>query len=346
MYSFYMLFALIALWAQVRCLQDGRWRYWVAFAFGSAALFYNEYFGVMQVAAQVCAFVAILWMRRRTPSGRRSIKRAVVTAGLLIVLVAPILPYFYQQFSRSAGHPLNGGATGGGSGSLSVYNFLVLFNWAAFGYHSNAVMADLNALWPVIMLLVLVMLGRGFHTWTALVAWCIAVPSVMLFVAALYQPNLFEIRYVAGVVPLVVVLAAILVARTTRRGATVAITGVLVLASVIGLADQQYDWSNPRLFDFRNTVAWVAERYRAGDLVEYGPDGIEGVIRYYAGSMPAQLASANGEPAGKRRLFLLIVPPLYGTDMTAESVTIYQAERGRKLIGRYHRANVDVWEFQ
>jgi Dolichyl-phosphate-mannose-protein mannosyltransferase len=347
MYAFYMLFALSAIWAQVRCLQDGRWRYWAAFALSSAALFYNEYFGLMQVVAQVSAFVVFLWFRRRTPEGRRRLKRALVTAGCLVLLFAPLVPYAYQQYSHSAGHPLNGVApTGGGGSSLSVYNFLALFNWAIFGYHSNAIMADLNALWPAIMLLVLLTLGRGFDSATALVAWCIAVPFALLFAAGLYQRNLFDIRYIGGVVPLIVVLTAILVARTARRRATAAaVTALLVLVSVIGLVDQQYDWSNPRLFDFQHTVAWVAHRYRPGDVVAYGPDGIGGVIDYYAGSMPTELATpGSGQRA--RHLFLLIAPPLYGTDTTAEAVTIYDAEQGRKLIGRYDGANVDVWEFQ
>ena len=45
-------------------------------------------------------------------------------------------------------------------------------------------------------------------------------------------------------------------------------------------------------------------------------------------------------------MFLLIAPPLYGTDTTAEAVTIYEAGLGRKVIGRDRGANVDVWEFQ
>jgi hypothetical protein len=347
MYSFYMLFALVAIWAQIRCLQDGRRRYWAAFALSSAALFYNEYFGLMQVAAQLSAFVGFLWFRRRTPEGKRLLRRALVTAVGLALLFAPLLPYAHQQYNHSAGHPLNGVApTGGGGGSLSVYSFLALFNWAILGYHSNAIMADLNALWPVIMLLVLLALGRGLDSAAGLLAWCIAVPFALLFAAGVYQPNLFDIRYIAGVVPLIVVLTAVLVARTTLRAATAGmVTALLVLVSVIGLVDQQYDWSNPRLFDFQHTVAWIAHRYRHGDVIAYGPDGIGGVIQYYAGSIPAEL-SGPSPGQGARHLFLVIAPPLYGTDTTSESVTIYDAERGRKLIGRYDGANVDVWEFQ
>ena len=348
MYAFYMLFALVALWAQVRCIQDGRWRYWAAFVLSSAALFYNEYFGLMQVAAQVSAFVVILWSQRRTPRARRLLLRALVSAGCLLLLVAPLVPYAYQQFSRSAGHPLNGVAPAAGSGgsSLSIYSILALFNWAILGYHSTAVMADLNALWPAIMLIVLLMLGRGLHSPTALVAWCIAVPFAVLFAAGLYQRNLFDIRYAASVVPLLVLLGSILVVRMTRRVLTAVVaTGLLVAVSLIALVDQQYDWGNPRLFDFNHSVAWVVHRYRPGDVIAYGPDGIGGVIQYYAGSLPIGLATPDSG-AGARRLFLIVAPPLYGTDTTAEAVTIYQAERGRKLLGKYEGANVEVWEFQ
>jgi hypothetical protein len=92
-------------------------------------------------------------------------------------------------------------------------------------------------------------------------------------------------------------------------------------------------------------VAWIAHRYRPGDLVEYGPDGIGAVMQYYAGSIPTELA-APGAGKGAPRIFLLIAPPLYGTDTSTEADTIYDAGLGRKLVGRYEGANVDVWEFQ
>ena len=230
--------------------------------------------------------------------------RSSAAAGLA-VLMAPLLPYAYQQLARSAGHPLNGVAaatgSGGGGGSLSIYNVLALLNWALWGYHSNGAMADLNALWPALMLLVLLLLGRGLDAPTFLVAWCVAVPIALLFAAGLYQPNLFDIRYVAGVVPLLIVLAAILVARTTHTWtATTVATGLLVVLSVVALVDQQYDWGNPRLFDFQHTVAWITQRYQPGDVILYGPNGIGNVIHYYAGSVPAELAvsGAGGEPGG------------------------------------------------
>ena len=349
MYAFYMLFALVALWAQVRCLQDGRWRYWTAFVLASAALFYNEYFGLMQVLAQWSAFVAFIWFRRNGAEARQLCRRAAVAAGCFVALLLPLMPYAYQQLVQSAGHPLNGVATGtgaGGGGSLSIYQLLAVLNWALWGYHSNATMADLNALWPVIMLIVLLLLGRGVASTTALVAWCIAVPLGLLFTASIYQRNLFDIRYAASVVPMLVVLASLLLARiTVQTGTTIVATGLLVLVSVIALVDQQYDWGNPRLFDFDHTVAWITHRFRPGDLVEYGPDGIGAVMQYYAGSIPTQLA-APGAGTGAPRLFLLIAPPLYGTDTTSEAVTIYDASRGRRLVGRYRGANVDVWEFQ
>ena len=66
-----------------------------------------------------------------------------------------------------------------------------------------------------------------------------------------------------------------------------------------------------------------------------------------SGRRPAEAyASRSWAGRGARRVFLLIVPPLYGTDTTAEAVTIYEAGLGRKVIGRDRGANVDVWEFQ
>ncbi len=262
MYAFFMLFSLVGLWAAVRCLQDGGWRYWAALVLSAVTLFYNEYFGLLQVGAEVSAIVAMLWWRRRSAPGPFLVKRALVAAAALAGLMAPLVPYAYQQLARSAGRPLNGVAvatgSGGGGGSLSIYNVLALSNWALWGYHSNGAMADLNALWPALMLIVLLLLGRGLGAPTFLLAWCVAAPIALLFAAGLYQPNLFDIRYAAGVVPLLIVLAAILVARTTRTWtATTVATGLLVVLSVVALVDQQYDWGNPRLFDFQHTVAWI-----------------------------------------------------------------------------------------
>ncbi len=350
MYAFFMLFSLVGLWAAVRCLQDGGWRYWAALVLSAAALCYNEYFGLLQVGAEVSAIGALLLMRRRSEPGPMLVKRALAAAAGLALLTAPLLPYAYRSLARSAGHPLNGvaPATGGGGsgGSLSIYNLLALFNWALWGYHSNGVMSDLNAVWPALMLLVLLLLGRGLGAPTLLLAWCVTAPVALLFAAGLYQPNLFDIRYAAGVVPLLIVLAATLVARTTRTWtATTVATGLLVVLSVVALVDQQYDWGNPRLFDFEHTVSWITNRYQPGDVILYGPNGIGNVIQYYAGSVPAELA-VSGAGRGARQVFLLIVPPLYGTDTTAEAVTIYEAGLGRKVIGRDRGANVDVWEFQ
>ena len=80
--------------------------------------------------------------------------------------------------------------------------------WAVLGYHSNATMTALAALWPLGVLLALALLGRGRSWPTLLVVACALVPGVALFVLGQLKPFVFEVRYFIGAVPLALLLIA------------------------------------------------------------------------------------------------------------------------------------------
>jgi uncharacterized membrane protein len=360
MYSQFMLFALVTLWAQIRCLQDGRWRYWALLTLGAVALIYTQYFGALQLGSQAVAFGVFMWTRRGTPAGRRLLRRCFLSAAGVVILVVPLLPYVHQQFFRT-----NTGLVRGGDKGTSIYSVFALINSSLWGYHSTPDIADLNALWPVIMLVVLLVLGRRLDYSVRLIAFCIAMPIAILYIASLHDSSLFDVRYAAGVVPLLVVLVSVFISRTARRRLTIcATTGLLLAASLVGLADQQYDSSNPKLFDYQHTVRWITQRYQPGEVVEFSPEGQKAVIHYYGPKFPYLIEigptgkasvihyfgphplSASSATSEATLIFLIVAPPLYGSANKEEYAAINEVGRGRKMIAHYDGDNVKVLEFQ
>ena len=74
MYALFMVFALLAVWMQVRILRGGGGAArGSATSLAAAALVYTQYFGILFVGAQQLAFVVAIAPRRRVPlRARRS----------------------------------------------------------------------------------------------------------------------------------------------------------------------------------------------------------------------------------------------------------------------------------
>jgi uncharacterized membrane protein len=380
MYAMFMFWSAVVMWATIRCLQDGRFRYWAAFVLANAILFYTEYFGVLQTVASVLCLLAmaVVWRRhwqgsgqrrprqhrpgsgrwrflRRWEGGWRLLWRTLLASGVYLLLIAPIVPYVYTQFARSINHPFNGVTTTslGGSGytPISIYSVLNDINWGIFGYHSNGILLRLGAFWPVVMVVSLVVLGRRLGWEFRLVALCIGIPIGLLIAIVVFfnQPALYDIRYNAGIVPLLIVSIAIVLSMVTLRPKTwliVTVATMVVLASF--LVDQQYNWSNPRLFHFGTTVKWVDAHFRRGDVFMYAPIDVNFVVDYYAPHIPSEpesalaIAGARDAPA----VFLLVSPPLLGASQTEVQKLVSLVAKGRRLVATKRGANVDVWEFR
>ncbi|MCU1398075.1 MAG: hypothetical protein JWN62_1184, partial [Acidimicrobiales bacterium] len=272
MYALFMLFAALATGAQVVAIRRGLRRDWLIYAVCTAALIWTQYFAFLPVLVQQVGFAWVVW-RDRAPQDpvardrRRALVRGWLMATVLIaVTLIPLLPILHGQFAaytnRSDG--LVPGQAGANSstigGAISIYAVGANLIWGIWGYHADGVMVQIAALWPLVMLLGLLLLGRGRSGPSVLLLGLVVVPMAMLFVIGSIKRDLFELRYFSGAVPAMLLLGARLVTSTTRRRvAGITAAGVLTATMAAGLVDQQLNGANPRLYDFRGALAKVHE---------------------------------------------------------------------------------------
>jgi len=202
--------------------------------------------------------------------------------------------------------------------------------------------------WPLGMLALLVLLGRGYSPLTTLLISVAAVPALMLFVAGLAQRNLFEPRYFAGAVSAGMLLIARLASSAANRGARTAVVGLLIATLLVGLADQQLNGANPRLYDFRGALNLVTANARPGDVVVYEPDYIGPVVNYYAAQLDAKPLDAGLSSSHGRRRRVFLIGSFLQEPRSASQVgnAIEQLSERRRRVEEYQRPNVRVWVFQ
>ena len=214
MYSQFMLFAALAIGAQVLAVRRGRWYDWALYAVSTALLFWTQYFGIMPIVVQQLGFGWAIWQaRHRRHEWRRIAKgwaadarrhRRDGGAGL------PILQTQYAAYANR-GIGLIPSQAGAGSstigGTISIYSVGANLIWAFFGYHADGAMVQIAALWPLLMLLAFVMLGRGRSGPSMLLLGLVVVPMAALFAIGSRRSDLFELRYFCGSVPAMLLLA-------------------------------------------------------------------------------------------------------------------------------------------
>jgi uncharacterized membrane protein len=355
MYAMFMLFSLIAVWAQVRVLRRGRPGAWAVYSIATAAMIWTQYFALLQVIIQQATFAISFWRRRR---GRRWWLALGWAASMVVIvaLLVPLRPVFESQLQsyleHSAGLALPAQAGLGATqqqdqSRLSVYAFIANVIWGLWGYHADNTMAQIVAMWPLGMLLILVLLGRGYSPMSMLLLSVAAVPALILFGVGMVQRNLFELRYFVGAVPVGLLLMARLASSTENRGPRRLIVALVVVTLVVGLADQQLNGANPRLYDFRGALALVAARARPGDVVIYEPEFIGPVVDYYAADLDATPVSAGlSLPQHGQRVF--VVGSFLDDPSSAAEIgnALHQLSQHGRRAEEFHRPNVDVWVFQ
>ena len=261
---------------------DGGAAAWIGYVVAAAALVYTQYFGILFVGTQQLAF-AVAIARGAVP-----LRRYLAWSALLVLLIAPLVPFALDQFSanESAGRGFQQPSQAGGSvepgAAPGAYAALTNVAWAVLGYHSNATMTALAAMWPLGLLLALALLGRGRSWPTLLVVACALAPGIALFVLGQLKPFVFEVRYFIGAVPLALLLIARAVTSWARRpavvvGACAAVAAVMAL----GLADQQLNGSNPRVYDFKSALSRIEARAEPGDVIVFTPAYLDHVVAYY-----------------------------------------------------------------
>jgi hypothetical protein len=348
MYALFMVFALLALWAQVRILRGGGPRAWAGWVLASAALVYTQYFGILFVGVQQLAF-AIAVARGELPA-----RRALPWSGALVLLIVPLMPFALDQFTanESAGRGFQQPSQAGGSvepgAAPGAYAALTNAAWAVLGYHSNATMTALAALWPLALLLALALLGRGRSWPTLLIVACAVVPAIGLFVLGQLKPFVFEVRYFVGAVPLALLLIARALTSWARRPAVVVLACAATTAVLaLGLADQQLNGSNPRVYDFKSAITAIEDRARPGDLIVYSPQYVDSVVGYYEREGLRIRPLDGGLPKLRRgqRVFLLasfLDKPQF---RTATEDAVRRLSRRYDLVRRDSVPQIRTWEF-
>jgi hypothetical protein len=355
MYSLFMLLAAVAVGVQVRTLRDGETRHWVFFGAVTAAMLWTQYFAVLPVLVQQAAFGSVLWRDRHNHARRRMLVRGwLISTAVVAVAMLPLLPILLDQLAaygqRGAG--LTPGQAGAGSStlgsSISVYAVGANLIWATLGYHADGVMVQLAAMWPLLMLLALVMLGRGRSGRSVYLLALVVVPMAALFVVGSMKRDLFELRYFAGAVPALLLLAARVITSTVvRRGPLLLSAAVAATALSIALVDQQLNGANPRLYDFEGALAEIAERAEPGDVVLYEPAYLADVVDYYAPGVEARPVGSVA-PDADRTVFVLATERVIDAEDTSARLGLELAvlDRQRDIVDVFERPNVRVWELR
>ncbi len=353
MYSMFMLFALLAVWGQIRVLERGRARDWTVYVLASAALFWTEYFGCFQIIAQQAFFFAVMWRDRHGRGRRPSLLRGwLVATGVLVLTVLPLVPFVWHQFlvNQAAGKGFGGPSQTplAGEQRLSIYTVLANVTWALVGYHSAGVMAALVALWPLGILLSVFLLGRNMTRPTLAVVVAAVVPLGMLVGAGMAKRFLFDVRYMSGVCVALLLLTSRLITGATRSRRMV-VAGCVAVTAVFAasLVDEQINGSNPRLYDFAGALRAVSRHMQPGDQLTYAPADIGLVLEYYRPKAPMYPMDGRlPTSAPGHTVFVLASKDLMNGDqpvqLDRELARLRLVDRPAGVI---KKPNVEVWMF-
>ncbi|WP_239313028.1 glycosyltransferase family 39 protein, partial [Frankia sp. Cj3] len=360
MYPLFLLFGVTATWAQARVLKAGGRGAWVVYTLASAALLWTHYFATLQVITQQIVFAVIVWRRHGTRRTSRDGPGILVpwlaSLAALTLLAAPLVPFASAQlhaygtrggvgFAAQAGDTV---ATGGHP-LLSIYSIGANGVWAVWGYHSDAIVATLVAVWPVGMLVAFLLLGRGWSRSSLLLAATVLVPVLCLFALGTRKENLFEVRYFVGILPGLMLLAgrALTSWLRTTPGMLLGV-GLATLTLVVALVDQQLNPSDPRLYDFDGALKHVTAHAQPGDIIVYTPIYLVDVVDYYAPGLPSY-GPGPGVLARARSARHVFVVGSFLSDPNVAVDTgalLARLELSRRVVNTFHAPQVIVWELQ
>lgn len=354
MYAFFMLFATLAIWAQSRALRRGAPRDWLVYAVASAALVWTQYFAALVVVVQQIAFLVVA-LRPGLDRGARArlIAGWLGSAALIAAACFPLLGFAHAQFAanETAGKgftkvPTQNSGTVDGLARPTVYGAITNGMWAVLGYHSDATMTRLAALWPLGMLGTLALLGRGRSRSTILLVACALGPMAALFAAGEIKPFVFEVRYFCAAVPIALLLVARAAITVPRRAAgRIAVVGLLAALLAGGVADQQLNSTNPRTYDFRQALGRIKSEARPGDVVLYSPQYLDTVIAYYGTGLDVRPIDRGMPRRHHGRVFLLasfLDKPQFAK---ATGDALVKLRHGRHETDRFTLPQIRVWEF-
>jgi len=359
MYAFWMLFLVVSVWAQSRALRrSGAWP-WLLYILSAVLLLWTHYFTVLLVCVQQLVFGAVVLRRRRQgqPLKRLGVPWALALVAIILATL-PMLPYLSDQLAiigataadkQETLAAINAGSRPGGD--EFVYLAGANLVWSVWGYHADSIMVQLVALWPLLMLAGLRMLGLRRSSATGMLVALAGVPVAVLFVLGLRQQSLFELRYFMGTVPLLLLLVARAVTSLPKRASGRGLALGLVLATMAaGLVDQQVNPQVPRKYGFETALAQVADQAEEGDVVLYEPWYLEDLVDYYAPGVDAIPLRGDFDPLlprdGDNQVFVVgsfLDQPRHRRRVDAAVGALHYF---RKLEGQIEDSNVKVWRFR
>jgi uncharacterized membrane protein len=346
MYAFVTLFGLLALWTQLRAIRDGGALNWAAYMLATAALLWSHYFGLLLIGVQQLIFVGVLIQRRRAREPASSLALGFAySLGVLALQLVPLLVFAHKQFDST------GAALGSPSGTYDALSFYAVVSnmaWALWGYHPDGTTELLAAMWPLLLLLSLLLLGRGGSRQTLILAAAAITPIVLLIVVSVFDRELFEVRYFLVAVPLLLLLVARLVTGWIRRpAARLLVTGGILLTLLLGLADQQLNDANPRLYDFRGAIDEIEAAATPKSLVIFEPPDMRYVLDYYAPELRKR-PLRRGEPKPREGSPVFVIASFQDNKRFFDRTNkiVGQLDFRRRLLARFEKPQTRVWEFR
>ena len=220
--------------------------------------------------------------------------------------------------------------------------------WSIWGYQPDATTVLLAAMWPLFLLGSLVLLGRGGSRQTMGLAAAAIALVVLLIAVSAFDRSYFEVRNFLLVVPLVALLIARLITGWINQPrARLLVAGGIALTMVIGLADQQLNTSNPRLFDFRGAIQDIKANGGSNSLVLFEPSDMRDVLEYYAPKLSRRpLASPIAAGAEGSPVFVLASFQNNKTFFNATNRIVGRLTFFRTLVHRFKTPQTLVWEFE
>jgi hypothetical protein len=346
MYEFVALFGLLALLTQLRVIRRGSMINWAAYILATAALLWSHYFGLLLIGVQQLVFVAVLVHRKRSGEPTKSLALGFAySLAMLVMQLIPLLVFAYHQYHVTSG------AAGSPSGTyelLSFYAVLANMAWAVWGYQPDTTTVLLAATWPLFLLGSLVVLGRGGSRQTMTLAAGAITLVLLLIVVSAFDRSLFELRNFLILAPLVLLLVARLVTGWIRKPrARLLLAGVVAATLLIGLADEQLNKANPRLYDFRGAIHQIKADAGPNSVVLLEPPDLRYVLEYYAPDLRSQslsqplTAGSEGSPVFVLASFQDNAGFLKQTNKVAGQLTYF-----RTRVRRFTTPQTIVWEFQ
>jgi uncharacterized membrane protein len=346
MYAFVTLFGVLALLTQLRVIRKPSMLNWAAYILATAALLWSHYFGLLLIGVQQAIFIGVLVHRHRSGDNFKPLALGYAySVAILVMQLIPLIGFAHNQFTSTHAAA---GSPSGTYDSLSFYAVLANMAWALWGYQPNATTELLAAMWPLLILLSLLLLGRGSSRQTLILGVATVVPVVLLLVVSAFDRSLFEVRYFLIVVPLLFLLIARLVTGWIRKPtAQLLVTAGVMATLLIGLADQQLNKNNPRLFDFRGAIHKIEADAGPRSLILYEPPDMRYVLEYYAPHTTRRRLD-RGVPKRSEGSPVFVFASFQSNPQffNETNKVVGQLDFFRKRLRAFKTAQTKVWEFR